>query len=237
MKFALFLIASCSIVSAFLPHRFQFIRSKGIAAGKPDLFSGNNFHLFYSTVKRSKYFFICFSNQHSDDLFEENDEDDSPKKNVVKKSTDIEPDKRKYLDQDWTLSPEDAKDFKGFPSKSGKIEPPEPTENVPLFALMYKFRREYLGVSVDALMADHRGHSEKYKRLISSEVIDMGNAKGVVLLWGGYTEDDKVDTKSEITTFVEEDPLIAKDAIESWDLIELQSTETTEADAPMLPKA
>ena len=36
----------------------------------------------------------------------------------------------------------------------------------------------------------------------------MGKAKGVVLLFAGFTEDDKEETRAEITSFLEEDPLV-----------------------------
>ena len=101
---------------------------------------------------------------------------------------------------------------------------------------MYKFRKEYLDVGVDSMMADHKGHCTKFKRLINTELIHLGThsltyslthlttyslthlgkAKGVVLLWAGFTDSDKTETKAEIMSFLEEDPLIVKDAIENW---------------------
>ena len=72
------------------------------------------------------------------------------------------------------------------------------------------------------MLADHRGHCTKFKRLINSEVINFGNSRGVVLLWAGLSEDDKADTKADIMKFLEDDPLIIKDAIEKWDVIDLE---------------
>jgi hypothetical protein len=129
--------------------------------------------------------------------------------------------KRKYLDQKWKLNSEDAKDFKGFPRKDGAAKAPVP-EVVPCFALMYRFRKEYIENSVDEALSDHRGHCAKFKRLLNSEVINMGKAKGAVLLWAGFTETDEAETKAEIMTFLEDDPLITKDIVENWDLINLQ---------------
>lgn len=87
---------------------------------------------------------------------------------------------------------------------------------------MYKFRKEYVETSVESLMADHRGHCTKFKRLINSELINFGNSRGVVLLWAGLAEDDKAETKSDIMKFLEDDPLIIKDVIEKWDVIDLE---------------
>ena len=159
--------------------------------------------------------------QKIDDLFGDDEDEEKPKTAAVKKT--MEAPKKKYLDEEWALSPEDTKEFKGFPS-SDPPEVPEPAENVPCFALMYKFRREYMETSIDATLADHRGHCLKYKRLLNTEVIDMGKAKGAVLLWAGFTEEDKKETKAEIMSFLEEDPLVTKDVVENWDIIDLSDT-------------
>jgi hypothetical protein len=57
----------------------------------------------------------------------------------------------------------------------------------------------------------------------------MGKAKGVVLLWAGFTEDDKKETKAEIMSFLEEDPLVTKDVVETWDIIDLTPAPASEA--------
>ena len=162
---------------------------------------------------------------NTDDLFGD-DEEEPPSKKIVKQSPETP--KKKYLDEKWTLSPEDSKEFKGFPNNNPP-EDVEPSENVPCFALMYKFRKEYLETSVDATLADHRGHCTKFKRLLNSEVINMGKAKGVVLLWAGFTEEDKKETKAEIMSFLEEDPLVMKDVVETWDIIDLSASSPTAA--------
>jgi hypothetical protein len=123
------------------------------------------------------------------------------------------------------LSADDAKEFQGFPKKGAA--PSEPVEGkvFPCYALMYKFRREYLENNCDSALADHRGHCQKFKRLLNSEVVKLGKSKGVVLLWAGFSETDKADTKAEIMSFIEEDPLITKDYIENWDLVDLEKRE------------
>jgi len=117
---------------------------------------------------------------------------------------------------------------------SGELEIEEEDDgevpNYPFFALVYKFRREFAESSTDALIADHKGYSRDFKRLLSTEVLRMSDTKGVVNLWVGFTEEDKEETRAEIVRFVEEDPLIIKDAIEQWDIIDL-SNDGMEADA------
>ena len=71
-----------------------------------------------------------------------------------------------------------------------------------------------------------------FKRLLNTELINLGKAKGVVLLWAGF-EDDSEETRGEIMTFLEEDPLITKDYIETWDLIDLNAKKTAEELPPV----
>jgi hypothetical protein len=123
---------------------------------------------------------------------------------------DAESPKRKYLDQKWKLNSEDAKEFKGFPKKDGSGSEGKVPDIVPCFALMYKFRKEYIENSCDEALADHRGYCAKFKRVLNSEVINLGTTRGVVLLWAGFTETDSAETKAEIMSFLEEDPLIVK---------------------------
>lgn len=187
-------------------------------AVKPDLFSGL-IAMVHVSYRRANFF-----SYPTDDLFGDDSEDtkETPKK--------AEAPKKSYLDEKWALNKEDAKEFKGFPT--GK-----PTENlpseVPIFALMYKFRREYFSVGIESSIADHRAISSNYKRLINSEVISLSKGKGAVLLWAGFTEADKEETKEEIMTFMAEDPLILKDIVENWDLIDL--TEKGDAPSTVLP--
>ena len=159
-----------------------------------------------------------------DDLFDDEEEDSAPV-NEKALGGDKDGPKKKYLEQKWKLNSEDAKDFKGFPTKDGASgSNAVTTDVVPCFALMYKFRKEYIEGSVDAVLADHKGHCAKFKRLLNTEIINLGKAKGVVLLWAGF-DDDKEETREEIMTFLEDDPFITKDYVENWDLIDLLKTD------------
>lgn len=167
----------------------------------------------------------------SDDLFDDEEESADSSKST-KSGKEEGGSTRKYLDEKWELNKEDSKEFKGF---TKEIKPlTGNVDDICSFALMYKFRREYLDTSMDAVMGEHNGYCLKFKRLLSSELIDLGKAKGVVLLWAGFTAGDRDETKEEITSFLEEDPLIAKDIVENWDLIEL-SKQGESVDVPQLP--
>ena len=86
---------------------------------------------------------------------------------------------------------------------------------------MYKFRKEYFTVEPEGLMADHKGYCGKFTRLANSQYMNVAKAKGCVILWLGQSEKDKEATRAEIMSFLEEDPLIEKDIVENWDLIDL----------------
>lgn len=162
-----------------------------------------------------------------DDLFNE-DEDEEEAASPEESKTN-EPPKRKYLDEKWILNAEDAKEFPGFTNKGVVPKPPRGervVKNVPLFVLLYKFRREYKESSIESTLADHVALVKKNKRILNSDVINMKKARGIVLLWAGLTEDDQKETRDEITKFVESDPFIEKDMIETWDVIDLSKTKS-----------
>lgn len=183
------------------------------------------FHLIMFFIK---FRLVCVS-CGVDDLFED-DEEEAPVVSNVKNEKEVP--KKKYLEEKWKLNSEDQKEFKGFDGSN--VDDSVTAEKVPCFALMYKFRKEYVDVSVDAVMADHKGHCAKFKRLLNTELINLGKAKGVVLLWAGF-DDDKEDTRAEIMSFLEEDPLITKDYVSNWDLLDLSATSKAEAPPSELP--
>ena len=37
----------------------------------------------------------------------------------------------------------------------------------------------------------------------------------------GFTETDKEETRAEIMSFLEEDPLVMRDVVENWDIIDI----------------
>jgi hypothetical protein len=166
-----------------------------------------------------------------DDLFDDEEDD---KKTVPKKGTkEPVPSTRKYLDKDWKLNPGDEKDFKTLKAGGKSVEP---AEKLPMFALMYKFRKEYFDFGAEGVMADHQGHCAKYTRIASTQFINIAKARGAVILWLGESESDKDATRSEVMTFLEEDPLIEKDIVESWDLIDL-TAKGASADLPATASA
>lgn len=201
----------------------------------------------------------CFLYPLLDDIFDDNEDEskdnmtpagkEKPKKNYLGEDWQLSPTDQKEFKgfpkkDDATVvkgygannpSPTTTDIIEDFDKKSsGELEIEEEDDgevpNYPFFALVYKFRREFAESSTDALIADHKGYSRDFKRLLSTEVLRMSDTKGVVNLWVGFTEEDKEETRAEIVQFVEEDPLIIKDTIEQWDIIDL-SNDGMEADA------
>lgn len=169
----------------------------------------------------------------SDDLFD----DDEPKSTGSARKERTEPSKKIYLDEKWKLNPDDARAFKGFPKKDGDGVQPKTGKapQVPVFSLMYKFRKEYVDVSIDSTLADHKGHCGKFKRLLNTELLIMGKSRGVVILWAGFNEVDYDETKAEVMRFVEDDPFILKDMVENWDIIDLTPPSKKPAEVEALP--
>lgn len=134
------------------------------------------------------------------------------------------------MEEKWELNSEDAKDFKGFP-KQQSLEKASGDDDVdlaaiksvPCFALMYKFRKEYVDIGTESVMADHKGYCMKFNKILGTEVLSLGKSKGVVVLWAGFEEStaDETETRADIMKFLEDDPLVVKDIVENWDIIDL----------------
>ncbi|KAJ1434338.1 hypothetical protein B484DRAFT_478129 [Ochromonadaceae sp. CCMP2298] len=174
-------------------------------------------------VRNSQVVFAGKGDLFADDLFEEGS--GSPKKGAD--AAPAAPRKEKYLDENWSLDKEDQKDFDGFPKFKDK-DVRKPGRVYPQFALMYDIRKSALSStesgSLASTVAEHKGYCDKFKRIITSDVIDlMPKGKGVVTLFVGLAEGDeeKAKTKADVMTFMEESPFIIKDLVEKWDIIDL----------------
>jgi hypothetical protein len=179
----------------------------------------------------------------SDDLFddeEEEEEEDVKAIEEAKKSNAVNS-KRSYIDQDWQMSADDQEGVKNFKMNTENVIDVDdagadaddgPAVHVPCFALMYKFKPKYFDGSVDSVLADHKGYCSQFKRLLNSEVLNIGSAKGVVLLWAGLEADDKAATKADVMKFIEDDPLILQEVVEKWDVIDLEEKEDEKNDSP-----
>lgn len=193
----------------------------------------NNNALTYNS-KKATLLSAIKKDLFSDDLFDDDEETTIPSSKKASDDTQVQ---KKYLDEKWKLNSEDAKEFTGFPRKvndqSQKPKSEGSTENVSLFALMFKLRKEYWTMSIDSTLADHRGYCLKYKRIFSSEVIHLKKGKGLVIFWRGLAEGDKKETRDEITKFLEEEPFMSKDMIENWDVIDLNPNALNSNELPV----
>jgi hypothetical protein len=108
-----------------------------------------------------------------DDLFE----DDSDKVKSPKESKESVASTRKYIDQNWKLNSDDSKEFKGVSKDAVVKSSNEAKEKLPMFALMYKFRKEYYDIGAESVMADHKGYAAKFIRLASTQFIKIAKAR------------------------------------------------------------
>lgn len=113
-----------------------------------------------------------------------------------------------------------------------KIEDYEniPDEEItsPMIGLVYIFRPEYRDINIDAALFDHNAYKEKYKRLLSSEPMMFGEVRGMSFMFMGTGMDDIEGTRAEIANFVAKDPLMTKNIIESWEIIQFWPEEEVE---------
>eukprot|EP01039_Chlorochromonas_danica_P000202 gene202-215_t len=160
----------------------------------------------------------------SDDIFADDEEGASAAKNNSKQKAAGS--KKTYLEEKWQLSPTDEKeiaDAKPIKSKV-KYDPNIKNPKFPIFSVLYKFRREYVDANLDSTLADHNTICSKYKRLLTSETMRFKNTRGVSMLWVGIAEgeEEAENVQKEINAFMEEDPLVKKDFVERWEIIDFQ---------------
>ncbi len=163
-----------------------------------------------------------------DDLFDDEGEkdqisEDKIPEGLVKPVNSIEPEEHQnkiYINEDWKINEATKLNSINQMDESSDLE--DIVTNYPCFALMYKFKDDYINQDIDPVVIDHDNYSNSFKRLVNSEVLQMGNDKGAVMLWTGISDDDTGKMiKDEIMTYVQEDPLFLKDIVEKWEIIEL----------------
>jgi len=130
---------------------------------------------------------------------------------------------------------EQTKKISDKPIKLEQEPPYIPGENltdVPVFALMYKFRPEYNEKFPKEAAREHERYAKTFRRLLSDEEIRLDDARGRVLLWCAKHENDIEFTKIDIADFVERDPLMVSKYIQEWDLLELFGPELDDMNYP-----
>jgi hypothetical protein len=84
-------------------------------------------------------------------------------------------------------------------------------------ALIYNFGRDFKETDLTATLAEHNSYCKPFKRLFNSEMLQTHGGRGMVLLWAGLTEEDD-NLKTEIMSFMEDDPFIVKNIVDNWDI-------------------
>ncbi len=145
--------------------------------------------------------------------------------------------KPKYLDQDWKLKTdaeeEDIKyvEMNAPGSKTTKndaeLNPTDPNEMpandelYPCFAVMYKFKSEYVLGSIEKWIAEHEIYNEKFKRVLNSETLVMNGTYGAVVLFVGLNADDHEATVAEIDDYLSGEPFLQHGAVEDQKVLDL----------------
>lgn len=106
----------------------------------------------------------------------------------------------------------------------------EATEEVPMFAVAYKFKESVSKATLEEHVQSHREYCQKFSSLLYDETMETVNGRGTVSLWVGTPNDDGTSLRSEIDRFVEEDPLLKEGVVAKWDIIDLQAS-----DKPLSP--
>jgi hypothetical protein len=95
---------------------------------------------------------------------------------------------------------------------------------------MYQIKNEAMqDGELATTIAEHKGYCNKFKRIISTQMLDTTAGHGLVVLFAGLTEDDAIATKADVVSFMEEDPFIAKDFVSMWDIIDMTPEKTAAA--------
>jgi hypothetical protein len=148
----------------------------------------------------------------------------------MNKQNSIYPPKTPYIDVDWKLSPADQKEKDSISAIETKdvnsVDATEVVEKFPCFALNYLLKQEYKDKSIDVALSDHKAHCKQFERLISTETIALSGKRGLTMLFVGLREDDVDATRAEVKSLMEEDPLVANNMIEKWEIIQLYPPET-----------
>lgn len=110
---------------------------------------------------------------------------------------------------------------------------------LPIFSLVYFFREKYLTADIDDLFEEHLAHGKTFKRFWSSDLINLEKLRGVTMIWRGLTNHDAETVKSDMASFMKEDPLVKRDLVEKWEILPIgpvvdESEEVSEADLQAL---
>ena len=91
----------------------------------------------------------------------------------------------------------------------------------PCFSMIITLKGFLLGDDISELVQDHLQHCTKYDRFMNSEFISLNGSKGLVTLWAGKNESDRVITESQMNSCINDDPFMMKGLVESFEILEL----------------
>jgi hypothetical protein len=155
--------------------------------------------------------------------------------------------KRQYLQEDWQFTAPESAVLKPFREKMNALHQDEDLQDAevidqiedeneevphaPMFAVIYKFKPEYLDSDMDESIKAHQEYSQLFPYIISDEVLRVSGHRGAVSIWIGNQDEDESIIKQEIDKYIAADPFIKEEKVEEWDVLDI-STSTKEELSP-----
>lgn len=116
-------------------------------------------------------------------------------------------------------------DDAGLETDAEVVESAPLIPDVPMFALVYKFKSTYKDASLKESIESHKDYCRQFSHIVSDEIINSVDGRGVVSLWVGTPEEGEEPVKLEIEKFVSADPFVNEGLVEQWDILDIGTTE------------
>jgi hypothetical protein len=108
-------------------------------------------------------------------------------------------------------------------------------ETLPVFALMYEFKKDYITAELENSFAEHESYADKFRRIFLDEEIKAEASRGYVMFFHGLNENDLEATRNEAKQFVENDPLILQDLVLRWNIVQMNPFTPGLEDSALMP--
>jgi len=104
----------------------------------------------------------------------------------------------------------------------------QPVEEYPMYALIYRFREKYYNEEMADLFQRFDAYCLDFTRVFNKDQVKMSDSRGLVIMFGGNSINDREETLAEMKTFMEKDPFMLEDIVEKYDLVNMNGEEEFE---------
>lgn len=169
----------------------------------------------------------------TDEIFDDDEDDDE---DILANLGAKTPPKRTYLDETWDLIAEDKQEVIANEDEEDEaIEQfmakwdindyqhnlPEASD-LPTYALLFVLKPEFnYPIDITGSLEAHRKYAESFKRYMGTQIINLSEARTIVVFFTAKDEDDLEDTEAEITAYLENNPLSERELIEDLKVVPL----------------